>query len=134
VGAAPTQASITQAGPYAYQAYTAGIAAPVKGAAYAKPGVYYPVNGPANAPGMIYIPGLDGDWSEAPFVANGKVESYHYSWGEFLASWGFIVMYVNPSDLSVGPEDRETSLLQKPRKPLSLRAKELEVLSTESST
>jgi hypothetical protein len=107
----PTSASVSQAGPYAVQSYTTGIAVPA-GSSFASPGIYFPVNGPVLSPALIYIAGLDADWTVVRKSKSGKVEAYHYSWGEFLASYGFTVMFINPTDLTTGQQNRSKALLE----------------------
>jgi hypothetical protein len=110
---APTLASASTVGPYAVKTYTSGIAT---GSAYVIPKIYYPVGGPATHPGVVFIAGLDSSYTLPAWivVVNGKTydEADVTQWGTLLASHGFIVMFIDPTNLGAGPTDRATSLLE----------------------
>lgn len=106
-----TEASASTVGSYTVASYTSGIAS---GSSYNIPKIWYPTNGTPPYASVVFIPGLDDSYTEGAYTVqvNGQsvVEYDITEWATFLASHGFVVMFINPSDLSVGPSNRSTSL------------------------
>ena len=89
-GGAPTAASASTIGPYAVQTYSSGIPG---GSHYVQPLIYYPTNAPTPLPGAVFVAG-----SCETYQARGTAQPQYFTqWGTFLASHGFIVMFVNTS-------------------------------------
>ena len=98
---APTLDSASKKGSYTVQTYSDGIPVPPL-VSYANPLIYYPVDGIAPFPGVIFIPGHGDRYMESPELLT--------QWGALLASHGFAVLFVNPTDIGVGPFERVAAL------------------------
>jgi dienelactone hydrolase len=101
LGAEPTFESASKLGPYRVQNYTDGMAVPER-APYSTPMIYYPQNGRPPYPGIVFVPGHGDVYLEDPPLLT--------QWGTFLASHGFVILFVNPSDLDTGPVGRTEAL------------------------
>jgi dienelactone hydrolase len=110
-GDAPTAASASTIGPYTVATFTSGIGT---GAHYLIPKIYYPSNGVAPYPGVVFIAGNNTSYTEPPYtvVIGGKtvVEVDMTQWGTLLASHGFVVMFIDPVNQSALPTERATAL------------------------
>lgn len=108
-----TEASASTVGPYTVATYTSGIAT---GSLYSIPKIWYPTNGTAPYAAVVFIPGYQTTYTEAPEVeqVNGKsvVEVDFVQWANLLASHGFVVMFVDPADLGASPNTRSLALSQ----------------------
>jgi alpha-beta hydrolase superfamily lysophospholipase len=108
-----TAASASKVGPYAVATYTSGIAA---GSQYTIPKIWYPTNGTAPYAAVVFIPGYQTTYTENPetTVINGHtvVEVDFVQWAKFLASHGFVVMFIDPKDLGASPNTRSLALSQ----------------------
>lgn len=98
---APTIASVSKQGPYTVQTYTAGVS--LKSGLFTSPTVYYPTNATPPYPGVVFIPGNNDDYREDPNTTP--------QWGTLLASHGFVVMFINPTNLGALPAARGTVLI-----------------------
>src|SRR5450631_2714350 len=87
--ALPTAASASTVGPYVVQTYSAGIPVTPN---FVQPTIYYPTNAPSPLPGVAFVPG-----SCETYEATATQPQFFTQWGTFLASHGFIVMFVNTS-------------------------------------
>ncbi len=88
-GSGPTAASASSPGPYTVQSYSSGI--PVT-ANYVEPLIYYPANAPKPFPALVFVAG-----NCETYQSTANQPQYFTDWGTFLASHGFVVMFVNPS-------------------------------------
>jgi pimeloyl-ACP methyl ester carboxylesterase len=108
-----TAASASTLGPYTVATYTNGI---VAGSQYTVPKIWYPTNGTAPYAAVVAIVGLNASYTEAPYSVqiNGHsvVEADPVQWAQFLASHGFVVMFVDPKDLGASPNTRAIVLDQ----------------------
>jgi dienelactone hydrolase len=106
--AAPTAASASTLGPLAVTSYTSGIAIPV-GARFQQPTIWYPGGGSGNQPGVVFVPGHNGDYLNPalPLDQNDAMQ-----WARLLASHGFVVMFVNSANIpNDGPDEKTDALL-----------------------
>jgi pimeloyl-ACP methyl ester carboxylesterase len=106
LSAPPTPLSASKIGPLHIQNYTSGIAIP-SGDSWASPTIWYPTDGDGNSPGIVFVPGMTTDYRR-----DAEPEEDFAEWGRFLASHGWIVMFINPSDMAATPPTRATVLLQ----------------------
>lgn len=108
-----TAASASTTGPYAVASYTSGIAT---GSQYTVPKIWYPTNGTAPYAAVVSIVGYAASYTEAPYTVqiNGQtvVEADPVQWAKFLASHGFVVMFIDPKDLLASPNTRAIVLDQ----------------------
>jgi len=108
-----TSASASTLGTYTVASYTSGIAS---GSQYNIPKIWYPTNGTAPYAAVVFIPGYGTTYTEAPYTVrlNGKtvVEADIIQWANFLASHGFVVMFIDPKDLNSTPNTRSLALDQ----------------------
>ena len=108
-----TSASASTLGSYTVATYTSGIAT---GSLYNIPKIWYPTNGTAPYAAVVFIPGYGTTYTEAPYKVsiNGKtvVEADIIQWANFLASHGFVVMFIDPKDLNATPNTRSLALDQ----------------------
>lgn len=95
-------------GPYAVVSYTSGIAV-AAGSHFMQPTIWYPTGGTGPFPGVVYIPGLSGDYLNPPAPVS---ESDSRQWAQFLASHGFVVMFVNSTNTGASPPEKATALLE----------------------
>ena len=106
-----TQAAASKQGPYTVASYTSGIAGNVS---YSIPKIWYPTNGKAPYAAVVFIPGYEDSYTDPayPVTINGQrfVEGEFQQWATFLASQGFVVMFINPADLSDNADDRGIAL------------------------
>jgi len=106
-----TQASASKQGPYTIASYTSGIAG---NASYSIPKIWYPTNGKAPYAAVVFIPGYEDSYTDPayPVTINGQrfVEADFQQWATFLASQGFVVMFINPADLLDNADDRGIAL------------------------
>ena len=93
--------------------YTSGIAT---GSQYRSPKIWYPINGTAPYAAVVFIAGYGTTYREMPTRAfiNGRsfVETDLTQWADFLASHGFVVMFIDPKDLNSPPNTRSLALDQ----------------------
>jgi hypothetical protein len=100
-GAAPTAESASRPGPYTVGTYSTGI--PVEAnAPYVTPMIFYPSDGVPPYPGVVFVPGHNDVYLEEPPLLT--------QWGTLLASHGFAMLFVNPTDPSTGPVGRTLAL------------------------
>jgi dienelactone hydrolase len=100
-GAAPTAESASRPGPYAVATYATGI--PVApDAPYVSPMIYYPSDGTPPYPGVVFAPGHNDVYLEDPPLLT--------QWGTLLASHGFVILFINPTDPGTGPVGRTEAL------------------------
>jgi dienelactone hydrolase len=100
-GDVPTAESASRTGPRTVATYSSGI--PVAAdAPYAAPMIYYPVDGTPPYPGVVFAPGHNDVYLEDPPLLT--------QWGTLLASHGFVMLFVNPTDLATGPVGRAEAL------------------------
>jgi pimeloyl-ACP methyl ester carboxylesterase len=108
-----TSASASTTGPYTVASYTSGIAT---GSQYSIPKIWYPTNGTAPYAGVVFMPGYQTTYTETPetTVKNGHtvVEVDFVQWANLLASHGFVVMFVDPANLSATPSARAPAFSQ----------------------
>jgi len=94
-GGGPTAGSASTVGPYTVQMYTAGL--PVT-SHYVEPLVYYPSNAPTPMPAAVFVAG-----SCETYESRGSAQPQYFTqWGTFLASHGFVVLFVNTSSNGCG--------------------------------
>ena len=108
-GGAPTASSASTLGPLAVQSYMSGIAV-TAGSKFQQPTIWYPTGGSAPYPGVVFIPGYTSDYlnPKAPLDETDVIQ-----WARFLASHGFVVMFINSSAIqAAGPADKATALVQ----------------------
>jgi len=106
--AAPTVASASTLGPLAVRSYTSGIAIPIR-ARFQQPTIWYPGGGSGNYPGVVFVPGHNGDYLHPalPLDQNDAEQ-----WARLLASHGFVVMFVNSANIANdGPDQKMYALL-----------------------
>ncbi|MCR6660117.1 MAG: hypothetical protein NVV72_12535 [Asticcacaulis sp.] len=91
--------------------YTSGIASSSQ---YRIPKIWYPANGTAPYASVVFIAGYGTTYREMPTRAriNGRsfVETDLTQWADFLASHGFVVMFIDPKDLNTPPDMRAFAL------------------------
>jgi dienelactone hydrolase len=108
-----TAASASTVGPYTVATYTSGIAS---GSQYTIPKIWYPTNGTAPYAAVVIIPGYNDTYTSAPETVqiNGHtvVEADLVQWAKFIASHGFVVMFIDPADRSASPNTRSIALSQ----------------------
>ena len=108
-----TAASASKVGLYTVTTYTSGIAA---GSQYTIPKIWYPTNGTAPYAAVVFIPGYNDTYTSAPETVQigGKtvVEVDLLQWAKFLASHGFVVMFIDPKDRAASPNTRSIALSQ----------------------
>lgn len=74
--------------------------------------IYYPSGLSSAAPAVVFIGGNTNDINQAPVLGpTGYMEKDNYEWSYLLASYGFIVMQINPANLGDLPLTRAASLL-----------------------
>ena len=96
-------------GPLVVSKYATGIAVPA-GSSFQQPTIWYPSGGSAPYPGVVFVPGYTSDYlnPKAPLDETDVIQ-----WARFLASHGFIVMFINSSAIqSAGPTEKATALVQ----------------------
>jgi hypothetical protein len=86
-GSGPTAASASTVGTLTVQTYSSGI--PL-GTDYVNPTIYYPTGGTPPYPGLVFVAGFCETYQSRSTQPQNFVQ-----WGTFLASHGFIVMFVD---------------------------------------
>jgi len=99
----PTVDSASRPGPYTVQVYQEGI--PL-GASYVNPTIYHPADAAPPYPGAIFVPGQCETYQARPTQSQSFTQ-----WGTFLASHGFIVMFVDTGSDGC-PAGRSAALTQ----------------------
>jgi len=106
-----TSDSASKVGSYSVASYTSGIAT---SSAYRIPKIWYPTNGTAPYAAVVFIPGFEDSYTDPAYsvTISGRrfVETDFQQWATFLASHGFVVMYINPADLQDNADDRGLAL------------------------
>ena len=105
---APTSASASTLGPLAVVKYSSGIVVPT-GARFQQPTIWYPSGGTGPYPGVVFVPGYTSDYlnPKAPLDETDVIQ-----WATFLASHGFVVMFVNSKNIAAdGPPEKMNALL-----------------------
>jgi dienelactone hydrolase len=105
---APTAASASALGPLAVRSYASGIVIPGT-ARFQEPTIWYPGGGSGNYPGVVFVPGHNGDYLNPalPLDQNDATQ-----WARLLASHGFVVMFVNSKNIpNDGPNEKMYALL-----------------------
>lgn len=74
-----------------------------QGSTFSSPTIYYPTTGTPPYPGVVFIPGNNDDYRENPNTTP--------QWGILLASHGFVVMFINPTNLGALPTARANVLI-----------------------
>ena len=91
--------------------YTNGIAG---SSSYSIPKIWYPTNGTAPYASVVFIPGYEDSYTDPAYsvTISGQrfVEGDFQQWATFLASHGFVVMYINPADLLANADNRAIAL------------------------
>jgi dienelactone hydrolase len=105
---APTATSASTLGPLAVQTYTSGIVVP-SGARFQQPTIWYPAGGAGPYPGVVFVPGYTSDYlnPKTPLDETDVIQ-----WATFLASHGFVVMFINSANIATdGPPQKMNALL-----------------------
>jgi dienelactone hydrolase len=105
--AAPTAASASTLGPLAVQSYANGIVIPA-GARFQQPKIWYPSGGAGPYPGVVIVPGYNGDYLNPPTPVD---ENQMTQWAQFLGSHGFVVMFVNSATIATDGAAQKTDAL-----------------------
>lgn len=103
---APTATSASTLGTLTVQSYSSGIATTAN---FQTPTVWYPTNGGGRYPGVVFVPGFTSDYlhPQAPLDETAVTQ-----WADFLASHGFVVMFINSANIALdGPPQKQAALL-----------------------
>ena len=79
------------------------------GARFQQPTIWYPSGGTGPYPGVVFVPGYTSDYlnPKAPLDETDVIQ-----WATFLASHGFVVMFVNSKNIAAdGPPEKMNALL-----------------------